>query len=257
MNNLGRLSAVLTLLVAGAPALAGAACIGGEDLHALQAAALQQRLMVAALSCRDTAAYNRFVLGHRGELQKSDAALMAYFKRLTGGVAAYHTYKTHLANQASLDSSRSDDFCGRADVLFARVGNGGSLNAILDRTPIDTGYAACGGTTLRTAEQGDAPPVRRPRAVAANRDRSNAPPDYSDDRYRDPRDAGPGERSYAWRDDPRDDEDDYGPPPPREDYGPPPREDYGPPRDDRYGYDRRRPDADRDDEDDDLPFWAR
>jgi hypothetical protein len=112
-------------------------------MHVLQRASLQQRLMVAAFTCHDTAAYNRFVLGHRGELQQSDAALLAYFKK-NGGTAAYHTYKTHLANASALESSRSDDFCGNADLLFQATSGTGSLDDILDRMPAaDTGYAAC------------------------------------------------------------------------------------------------------------------
>jgi hypothetical protein len=161
-------AAVAALTTAALPSAAAAACLNRTDMHAMQAAALQQRLMVAAFTCHDTAAYNRFVLGHRGELQKSDASLLAYFQK-NGGTAAYHTYKTHLANAASLESSRSDSFCGDADVLFRTTSGRGSLGNILDRMPTTgTGYAACyvaeatpvSGASQQVARAEDyAPPV--------------------------------------------------------------------------------------------------
>lgn len=213
---------LLALAMAGLPAVAGAACLDRTDMHAMQAASLQQRLMVAAFTCHDTAAYNRFVLSHRGELQQSDAALLAYFKK-NSGEAAYHTYKTHLANAAALDSSRSDGFCGNTGALYQIVSHGGSLDNILDRLPTaDTGYTACyvadaqpvsgeSQKVVRTAQvtppapsvsNDTAPRDRmRDRRYARNRwDRYG----YTD-RDRDPR-GWDGAGSY--RDDPRDEEDD-------------------------------------------------
>ncbi len=73
---------------------------------ALKTAALQQELMVAGLTCHGDAQYNRFVTGFKPELQKSDAALMAYFKKRDGNEAGYDSYKTKLANLAANQQSR-------------------------------------------------------------------------------------------------------------------------------------------------------
>jgi len=213
------------LMAALSAAAASAACLNRTDMHALQAAAVQQKLMVAAFTCQDSAAYNRFVLSHRGELQKSDATLMAFFKRGSGGVAAYHTYKTHLANASALSSSRDDGFCGDASALFRRVSRGGSLDDVLDSMPTaGTGYSACyvasaaPSTRQRTVRSADAdavaPSSRDVRRASSNetaRDRR-----YARNRWRDERgyDRGPAwddEDSPRARDrwDPRDDADDW------------------------------------------------
>jgi hypothetical protein len=80
--------------------LSALACDTPRDVAALKTAALHQRLMVAALTCKSTTAYNRFVLAHRAELQRSDADLKAYFIAQGGesGEAAYDSYKTKVAN---------------------------------------------------------------------------------------------------------------------------------------------------------------
>lgn len=223
---------MLALAMAALPLAANAACLNRTDMHAMQAASLQQRLMVAAFTCHDTAAYNRFVLSHRGELQQSDATLLAYFKK-NGGEAGYHTYKTHLANASALDSSRSDGFCGDVGTLFRMTSGGGSLDDMLDRMPTaSTGYSACyvadtqpvqGGSQkiVRTADA--TPPAPAP-SVSQDTPRQDRMRDrhYARNRWdryygyddRDPRGwNGPS----AYRDDPRDGRDDryadrgYGP----------------------------------------------
>jgi hypothetical protein len=75
---------------------------------ALKTAAVQQELMVAGFTCDAGPQYNRFVTAHRLELQKSDAALMAYFKKRDHGrEAGYDSYKTKAAN-LSANRSASD-----------------------------------------------------------------------------------------------------------------------------------------------------
>jgi hypothetical protein len=83
--------------------LSAFACDTPRDVAALKTAALQQRMMVAALTCKSTTAYNRFVLAHRAELQRSDADLKAYFIAQGGenGEARYDAYKTKVANLAA------------------------------------------------------------------------------------------------------------------------------------------------------------
>ena len=96
---------------------AWAGCTGDSDALALKTAAVQQELMVAAFTCGDTDGYNRFVTSYQRDLQDSDATLLAYFQR-TGSTADYHSYKTSLANDFSLISTRNHGFCGAANAAF-------------------------------------------------------------------------------------------------------------------------------------------
>jgi hypothetical protein len=108
-------------LLAQAAQAAAPMCTTQEELTALRTAALQQQLMVAGLTCHGAEAYNRFVLAYRPELQKSDAELKAYFLRRGGehGEADYDTFKTKLANLASLSNSTDGGaYCANARVSF-------------------------------------------------------------------------------------------------------------------------------------------
>jgi len=78
-------------------------CIKRSEKLALKTAAVQQQLMVAALTCHAIPKYNRFVVSYRGELLRSDNALKAFFIK-HGSVADYHAFKTKLANSSSLTS---------------------------------------------------------------------------------------------------------------------------------------------------------
>jgi hypothetical protein len=255
-------AAVAALLTAVTPVLANAACPSRVDIQAMEAATLQQTLMVAGFTCHASGDYNRFVLAHRSELQKSDAALLAYFQR-NGGTAAYHTYKTHLANQAALTSSHSDRFCDDAGQLFQIAGSSGVLSDVLGSMPLaDTGQDRCRATIEARAEpvQGssqrvmrtaraeptriplppyaghDAPPAARDIAPLPETRTAAAPPPPDMRRERDYADLGP--KPDDMRDDDRDDgrydmargDDRYAPPPPPPDYRapppPPPTRDY-------------------------------
>ena len=89
------------------PALA-AGCANPAEAAALKTAVMQQELMVAALQCHESGAYNRFVIAYRPELQDSDAALKAFFVRRGGehGEAGYDTFKTKTANLSALEQAR-------------------------------------------------------------------------------------------------------------------------------------------------------
>ena len=93
-------------------AWAAASCVRPQDMKALQAAALQQQLMVAALTCHDTADYNLFVTTYRSELLESDQALKDFFLRqdVHKGTDGYNAYKTRLANVLSLRSLHDPQF---------------------------------------------------------------------------------------------------------------------------------------------------
>lgn len=120
--------ALATLAGTTGNAWAGAACLKARDAHALQTAAMQQRLMVAALTCRQTPLYNRFVIAYRRELRRSDADLKHYFRH-HGGMTGYHAYKTKLANAASLESLHGvKHYCADAKMVFHRALDTGKVS---------------------------------------------------------------------------------------------------------------------------------
>ena len=129
------MTATIALLALANPALA-AACATPNEAAALRTAVIQQELMVAALQCHETAAYNRFVIGYRGELQTSDAILKSFFIRRGGehGEAGYDTFKTKAANLSALEQARHGDaFCADAHALFVSAfANPGSLMSFVE-----------------------------------------------------------------------------------------------------------------------------
>jgi len=147
---------VLAVLTTATPTFAAGVCAGPQDVAALQTAKAQQRLMVAALTCNDVALYNGFVMTYRSDLQQSDAALMAFFKKRNASTGAmdYHAYKTHLANNSSLDSIHDRSFCSRANATFQSA-LGGGMNSLSDvlavQTDQDVGYDACYTREARAA----------------------------------------------------------------------------------------------------------
>ncbi|HET7083996.1 MAG TPA: hypothetical protein VFI23_04440 [Rhizomicrobium sp.] len=119
-------SAAIALLALANPALINsswaAGCATPVEAAALKTAVMQQELMVAALQCHETRAYNRFVMSYREELQSSDAALKAFFVRRGGehGEAGYDTFKTKAANLSALEQARHGAaFCADARALYA------------------------------------------------------------------------------------------------------------------------------------------
>ena len=106
------------------------------DAAALKTAVMQQELMVAALQCREAAAYNRFVIAYRSELQSSDASLKAFFVRRGGehGESGYDTFKTKAANLSALEQARdAKAFCADAHALFtAALAHRGSLMSFVN-----------------------------------------------------------------------------------------------------------------------------
>lgn len=133
---------------------AWASCDRPQDAMAVQTAALQQEMMVAALMCRDVSAYNNFVISHQAALQDSDRALMSFFQQVSPQTAFddYNFYKTELANTSSLRSVRDPQFCYRAKANFA-VAAGRPLEQVLSIVPypVDTGSARCNRSSVTTA----------------------------------------------------------------------------------------------------------
>jgi len=100
-----------------------AKCARADEVTAIQAAAIQQQLMVAALTCNDVDSFNAFQTGYNGELRDSDARLLKMFRRLYGGrqgEAEYHSFKTRLANDSSIRSIHDNAaYCHEAGQVFA------------------------------------------------------------------------------------------------------------------------------------------
>jgi hypothetical protein len=122
----------VALLAMTAEASAAEICDRGSS-SALKTAAVQQEMMVAGLMCHDTSAYNRFVMAYRTDLQKSDAALMNYFRSRDGNESGYDSYKTKLANLAanrsSMDGAR---YCAAVDAEFASAAGSSGLTDFID-----------------------------------------------------------------------------------------------------------------------------
>jgi hypothetical protein len=128
MGKMGARSAAgvvaLAVLAAGSTAWAGPLkCARADEISAIQAAAIQQELMVAALTCNEIPRFNAFQTGYSRELRASDAALQRMFVRLYGGrqgQSEYHAFKTRLANNSSIRSIHGiTDFCHDASEVFA------------------------------------------------------------------------------------------------------------------------------------------
>jgi len=164
---------------AGAASAAG--CARPEDMTAVKTAAVQQRLMVAALSCDAAQLYNKFVTAYQKELQVSDRALQNFFRRLNGrtGTEDYHAFKTRLANASSMQSIGDiTGYCASAKEVFAAALDSakGSLAVLVSAqtTSVDGAFAPC---QFRTAAS-SAPPraKRKPATVLPAQGRGLAAP---------------------------------------------------------------------------------
>jgi hypothetical protein len=110
-------------VAAAAPATAyasdAARCVSADEADAFQLRALQNRLMVAALSCNQQTAYNTFVEKFQGELTSAGKSMRSYYMRTGGGEAALNRHMTELANAAGLLRAKApDDFCNDTWTMF-------------------------------------------------------------------------------------------------------------------------------------------
>jgi hypothetical protein len=128
-------------------------CARAPDLVALQVAALQQQLMVAALTCDDVPLYNSFVTAYQKDLVASDQALQAFFDRFGSeeGTPAYHSFKTKMANLYSARSaSDKKRYCAATRAIFAPAlkAEKVSLTAFAMSQPstVSEPYTNCGDT---------------------------------------------------------------------------------------------------------------
>jgi hypothetical protein len=143
----------------GAAAATAAGCARPEDMTAIKTAAIQQRLMVAALSCDAAQLYNNFVRSYQKDLQASDRALQNFFRRLNGrnGEENYHAFKTRLANASSMQSIGDiTGYCASAKQVFAAALDAPqtSLTVFISgqSTSADNTFSPCQVRTASAAE---------------------------------------------------------------------------------------------------------
>ena len=154
-------AAALMLTCMGSNVYAAAATASGcarpADMNALKTAAMQQRLMVAALSCGESQSYNQFVRSYQTELQASDKNLQAYFRRVNGktGTADYHAYKTRLANSSSMAViNDSVGYCASAKASFEEaLGSRVQLTSFTSQAVIDQRFVPCPITTASASSE--------------------------------------------------------------------------------------------------------
>src|SRR5258707_482453 len=167
-NRIGATAVIFSCMVSAA--WAQGICVRPQDMTALQTATVQQHFMVAALSCDTADLYNNFVRAYRGDLQKSDEALQAYFVRRDArtGVADYHAFKTKLANLYSVRSvGNLKIFCRNATAsIQIALKDKKNLAELVSSQPIsieDT-YTSCGdsvpGGAMVARGAADAPALR-------------------------------------------------------------------------------------------------
>ena len=124
-SRMGSGALALVALAVGSSAMAGppTKCAKPDEVTAIQAASIQQELMVAALTCNEITNFNAFQTGYSLELRTSDTKLQRMFQRLFGGrrgESEYHAFKTRLANNSSIRSIHNNtDYCHDASMVFA------------------------------------------------------------------------------------------------------------------------------------------
>ena len=130
---------------------------------------MQQRLMVAALSCGESQSYNSFVRAYQKELQASDKALQTYFRRVNSktGTSDYHAYKTRLANTSSMAViNDTAGYCSSAKASFQQALTAKpTLTVFAADTTLDQRFVPCPiqtVSTAATAKKAPAPPKTRP-----------------------------------------------------------------------------------------------
>lgn len=98
-------------------------CVRHSEVEPLKVRLFQTELIVAALTCQRRNDYNMVVAKFGDELAQRGKSLKVIFKRLYGGNAepALNRFLTRLANEASLRSLRTVDYCDGAVALFSKT----------------------------------------------------------------------------------------------------------------------------------------
>lgn len=116
--------ALVAIVATGSAALAAPRCARPAEVTAIQVAAVQQQLMVAALTCHDVSSFNAFQTDFSRDLRASDRRLHSMFRRLYGrrGTREYNAFKTRLANDSSMRSIHDNaGYCQEAKTIFSQA----------------------------------------------------------------------------------------------------------------------------------------
>ena len=168
----GATAIMLTCMAGNVMAATQVGCARPEDMSAVKTAAIQQRLMVAALSCDAAQLYNQFVSAYQKDLQASDRALQNFFRRLNvkTGTDDYHSFKTRLANASSMQSIGDiTGYCASAKQMFevALDSARSTLTAFVSNqeTSVDGSFSPCEVLTAGDSAPPSAVPVPRGKPV--------------------------------------------------------------------------------------------
>lgn len=149
---LGIVVFILTLAVHPPSVANAAACASNRDMAALNTRVLQTELMVAALTCGQSASYNSFATQFRQPLTVHGKNLRALFRRAYGGAAnkRLNTFVTRLANDASQRSmTLRQGYCAFSARLFDEAIATPQVNfdQLLSKPwiPSRHGFAPCAG----------------------------------------------------------------------------------------------------------------
>jgi hypothetical protein len=172
----------LSLTLTAGTAWAAEVCARPPEFVALQVAALQQQLMVAALTCDDVSLYNSFVITYQQDLVSSDEALQAFFGRFgdEDGASAYHAFKTKMANMYSRRSAADKRrFCETARASFTPTLKTEKVNlasfALSQPSFVNEPYTNCGESVAGGAMLARTPAPAEPAATVLLAE--NAPAD--------------------------------------------------------------------------------
>ncbi|MDE2477132.1 MAG: hypothetical protein KGO48_18905 [Alphaproteobacteria bacterium] len=171
----GAAALMLTCMTGNVMAATQASCAHPNEMAAVKTAAIQQRLMVAALTCHATPSYNKFVVSYQKDLQASDRQLENFFRRLHGksGTEQYHAFKTRLANESSMASIHDfAGYCDSAQQMFEEAQARPTLASFMaDReTAADAVFEPCPVITARNTR-----PAHKPVKVVPAQGRGLAP----------------------------------------------------------------------------------
>lgn len=175
---------VLAIATAGSPVQAKGAksqCAKDNEVVAIQATAVQQQLMVAALTCSEVANFNAFQTGYNKELRVADGALLKMFKRFYGkrGEAEYHAFKTRVANNAEMRSIHDNQgYCATAHTIFTSMSsdhpvfdNFVAAIPVSESSPVNACHMSVAVNMSKSAVPAESPSAQAP-ADASGSDKS-------------------------------------------------------------------------------------
>ena len=114
----------MALMVSTAAMAAPLRCADPADQAMFELSALKTELMVVAITCKDTDAYNAFIERYRGALAANDKQVIDHFtwRDVKAGHRANDAYVTNLANSRQQEASRvGADLCSRNIRMFKEV----------------------------------------------------------------------------------------------------------------------------------------